>query len=520
MKIFNAALTALLLFACAAASAAAPTRFDVDVSDAPARQFFLGLARRGGENVVVHPKVAGTLTLSMRGVTVAETLDAAREMYGFEFRRVAAGYFVMPARAQLRMFQVNYLDLNRTGTSRTSVSSGSIAESGRQSTDAGSVSVAGTAGATSPESSGSGSPDATGTNIVTQTATDFWSQLEASLRALVGTAPDHNVVINRHSGMVAVRADPDELRSVAEYLAQIQRTVSRQVVLEAKIIEVQLNDAFQAGINWATVLRDGRGTYFGGQASPPDGFDANLLNSPGRDITVSPGNPVQGFVNRSLGGAFLLAVDLPDFNVLIDLLSTQGNARVLSSPRVATLHNQKAVIKAGTDEFFVTKVSSDTVTGNAVSTSRDVELTPFFSGIALDVTPQISDDDRVTLHVHPSVSDVRDQTKRVTVDGKTDELPLAISEIRESDSIVQARSGQTIIIGGLMRDSKREQRYATPWLSGIPGLGNLFKSRRDVSTKTELVILLRPIIVDDPTSAQLAQDAEARAEKLGRAAVR
>jgi MSHA biogenesis protein MshL len=286
------------------------------------------------------------------------------------------------------------------------------------------------------------------------------------------------------------------------------------VVLEAKVIEVELNDAYQAGINWATVLRDGNKTYFGGQSTPPDGFDNELLTNTGNPIDVTPGNPVNGFASRTLGGAFTLAVDMQDISAFIDLLKVQGNARVLSSPRVATLHNQKAVIKAGTDEFFVTGLESNTTTGNSTSTSREVKLTPFFSGIALDVTPQIDATGHVILHIHPSVSDVRDRTKRVTVSGQVDELPLAVSEVRESDSVVKARSGQVIVIGGLMRSTRREQQFATPWLSAIPGVGELFKSRRNSDIKTELVILLRPIVIDDASASQLAAEAEARIEAL------
>jgi MSHA biogenesis protein MshL len=163
---------------------------------------------------------------------------------------------------------------------------------------------------------------------------------------------------------------------------------------------------------------------------------------------------------------------------------------------VSTLNNQKAVIKAGTDEFFVTNVSSNTVTGTSSATSRNVELTPFFSGIALDVTPQISADGEVTLHIHPTVSEVTDQEKDLTVSGETDTLPLAFSQIRESDSIVKARSGQIIVIGGLMRNATTDENFGTPGLSKIPGLGNLFKSRRSVEQKTELVILLKPIVID------------------------
>jgi len=192
-----------------------------------------------------------------------------------------------------------------------------------------------------------------------------------------------------------------------------------------------------------------------------------------------------------------MAFDIGDFNSFIELLEVQGETRVLSSPRVSTLNNQKAVIKAGSDEFFVTDISSDTVTGTASATSRDITLTPFFSGIALDVTPQISADGTIILHIHPTVSEVTDQQKVVTISGETDTLPLAFSEIRESDSIVRAKSGQIIVIGGLMRRTSRTDVFGMPVLRHIPGIGKLFQSTREIETKTELVILLRPVVVDD-----------------------
>ena len=170
---------------------------------------------------------------------------------------------------------------------------------------------------------------------------------------------------------------------------------------------------------------------------------------------------------------------------------------------MSTLNNQKAVIKAGSDEFFVTDISSNTVTGTASTTNRDVELTPFFSGIALDVTPQVSSDGDIILHIHPTVSEVEDQLKDIALGGSQDEvvsLPLALSEVRESDSIVRARSGQIIVIGGLMQNTMREQQFRTPVLGSIPGVGALFRSTRELETKTELVILLKPVVVDDDES--------------------
>jgi MSHA biogenesis protein MshL len=290
-------------------------------------------------------------------------------------------------------------------------------------------------------------------------------------------------------------------------------------VLEAKIIEVTLNDGFQAGVNWAAVQERANGDVFaGGNLSGGRQIDRGLPLG-GTPLTVGPGNPVSSFPSETIGAAFAMALDIGDFNAFVELLETQGETRVLSSPRVATLNNQKAVIKAGTDEFFVTDVSSNTVTGTAATTSRDVTLTPFFSGIALDVTPQISASGEVILHIHPTVSEVTDQTKELTVSGETDALPLAFSEVRESDSVVKAQSGQIIAIGGLMRNSSRRLDYGTPWLGRIPGLKRLFGSSRDVETKTELVILLRPIVVDDDEDwPAIIQPAAARLTALEGAA--
>jgi MSHA biogenesis protein MshL len=488
-----------------AAMAATEPRFDIEVVDAPARAFFTGLASRGGGNLLVHPEVKGAITMTLRAVTVSEVLDAARELYGYDYRHLPAGYFVLPVALRTQFYTVNYLDMSRSGSSRTSVSSGSITES--KSTNSGSNS---TSTATAASSGSEPTASLTGTVIVSQTQADFWGQIESNLKSIIGADAERRIIVNRQSGVVAVRASPDEQRSVAEYLRRVQSTATRQVILEAKILEVDLSDAYQAGINWAAVLKHGGDTYTLGAASPPGGFDANLLTTAGRNTIVGPGNPLTQFAATTLGSAFTLAIDTSDVNAVVDLLKVQGNTRVLSSPRVATLHNQKAVIKAGTDELFVTGVKSNTVTGTATSSSREVELTPFFSGVALDVTPQIGDDGEVILHVHPSVSEVRDQTKRLTVNGQTDELPLAVSEIRESDSVVRARSGQVVIIGGMMRSTRGSQNFATPFLSSIPGLGNLFKSKRNLEHKTELVILLKPLVVDDAAAMELAAAAAAR----------
>lgn len=485
----------LSIEASAQSNGAGEPRFDVQAEDAAARAFFQKLADETQHNMLVHPEITGRVSLRLKRVTVADVLNATRDLYGYDYRRVSTGYMVLPATLQTRVFQVNYLDLHRLGVSKTRVSSGRISQ---DETQGGSIdAVSGQSHADSSQQNG----NVTGTSIVTQNTSDFWEAVALDLRAILGIAPDkptdRSVVINGQSGVIVVRGMPNELRDVADYLAKTESTVTRQVVLEAKIVEIELSDAYQAGINWAAVLRDGNDRFFLGQSAPPGGFDDDLLAPRGTPVTVAPGNLVNGFINDALGGAFTLAADLTDFNAFIELLGLQGRTRVLSSPRVSTLHNQKAVIKAGSDEFFVTGVSSNTTTGQATTTTVDLELTPFFSGVALDVTPQISEGGEVLMHIHPTVSDVTDQQKTFSVRGQTDSLPLALSQIRESDSIVRAKSGQIIVIGGLMRETRRRQDYRTPLLGDVPGLGRLFRSERDRTATTELVILLRPLVVNE-----------------------
>ncbi|MEX0606753.1 MAG: pilus (MSHA type) biogenesis protein MshL, partial [Halofilum sp. (in: g-proteobacteria)] len=232
-----------------------------------------------------------------------------------------------------------------------------------------------------------------------------------------------------------------------------------------------------------------------GQTGVRDGRSTVLTESGAFDpSSVTSANGVD------FGGVFAVGAQTADFAALLRLLDSQGDVQVLSSPRVSTVNNQKAVIKVGSDEFFVTDIESDTdISASTSNRSVDVDLTPFFSGIALDVTPQIGRAGDVTLHVHPTVSDVRDQTKTITVGGQTQSVPLAFSQVRESDSVVRARDGQVIVIGGLMEDQSTRRRAQSGGLGDLPLIGGLFRQSADSSRRTELVILLKPTIADSPS---------------------
>ena len=505
-RIFSFILLTLSVGAFGSA-AADEARFDLAVTNAPARAFFDGLVDGTAYNIVLQPGETAPITLKLKNVTVIDVLDAVRDAYGYDYRRLSTGFLIIPPSLQTRLYQINYIDLERRGTSRMRVASGQVGQSSNPSAaqgspQSGSAGAAGElsepAGLVFADGGGGRIKEVTGTSVSTRSSSDFWHDLDVSLHGLIGSEAGRTVVINAAAGIIAVRATPRELRDITQFLEKIQNVSTRQVVLEAKIVEVELSSGFQSGINWAAIGKNGGQTYSGFQTGPQAGFGgANLLNQPSTPVTVGPGNAITSTVTNTLGGAFSLAVNTADFSTYIELLSTQGKTRVLSSPRVSTLNNQKAVIKAGSDQYFVTGVTSNTVVGTAASNTSNVDLAPFFSGVALDVTPQISDSGEVILHIHPTVSQVAANVQVFTVNGVANSLPLALSQVRESDSVVKARSGQLIVIGGLMQTTRTAQDYGIPGLGSLPVIGNLFKSQQKSEVHSELVILLRPIVIDN-----------------------
>lgn len=476
-------------------------RFDLSVANAPARQVFLGLVEGTPYEIVLHPDVSGNVTLNLKDITVPEAMNALREVYGYEYRREGNRYFILGREMQTRIFHVNYLNLVRRGKSDTRVQSGEI---GSRTSGSGSTGTTGSAGG-----------EVTSIQVETQSQTDFWKDLGDTLRAIVGTSGDRRVIVNPQASIAVVRAMPDELRVVENYLGVTHANVNRQVVLEAKILEVELNDAFQAGINWSKI----HGNYTFGQVGGGSAFGGSGLseiagNTGNLNPTTGTFTPISGTNASAFGGIFSVAAKTNDFAAFVELLKSQGEVQVLSSPRVSTVNNQKAVIKIGGDEFFVTGVSGSTATTAGLVTAPTVQLTSFFSGIVLDVTPQIDEHNNIVLHIHPSVSTITQKDKSFSVFGQGFTLPLAASTIQESDNVVRAQSEQIIVIGGLMKEASTDQNASVPLLGDIPIVGNLFKHRKITRVKRELVILLKPTIVGGGEWGGEIKDLQERMKKL------
>jgi MSHA biogenesis protein MshL len=558
-------------------------RFSVAFNNVPATQFFTAIAAGTRYNVLVHPGVTGAISANLKDVTLFEALDAIRELYGYDYTVEGSRIVVRsPDELQSRIFHINYLNGNRVGTSETRVSSG-------------------TGGTQQPSSSGvPGGPTTTAqgaqnilradSSKVRSTSTaDFWADLKRALETILGiddikvsenvteetqsTASTvlyprtvvprasesvsggrtttfmaserrlkgASVVVNPQSGVIVVRATLREMHEVEAFLKASQLSIERQVILEAKILEVQLNDSFQSGVNWASFasiagIRNNRtsagfiapGTSLASAAQSNDLATTigttNLTTGLAGNSTLSATTSLAlSATGNAAGSIFGFAFQTNNFATLLTFLETQGTVHVLSSPRIATLNNQKAILKVGTDDFFVTNVSSNTnQNASTTSTTPEVTLQQFFSGVVLDVTPQIDEDNNITLHVHPSVTQVSTQNKLIDLGslGRLN-LPLASSNTSETDSVVRGGSGQVIAIGGLMRQATTSDNSQVPGAGDVPILGGLFRSTNKLTQKRELVILIKPTVVQDSTAWDKdVQESQRRMQSLDPALVK
>ncbi len=494
------------------AASASERRFSVTLANTTPEMLFMALLHETPLSVAVEPALTGPWSISLKDVTLREALELLRELHDLEYKVVGRQILVSKAQLQARLYNVDYPSFNRAGRSELRVVSGSMTGSG----GAG----GGSSGAAMPSgASGNGAAGATGgggssgaesSRVTTQQRNDLWSEVETSVKALVGEKDGRQVVVSPQSGTIVVRALPREHRAVADYLEATRLNVQRQVMLEAKVVEVQLRDSERSGINWAA-FRAGLSKSASVGVVAPGGTLSPVGPLVGGLLTATPGGAISNPATQP--GALLgLAFQTSDFAAVLEFLGSQGHTQVLSSPRIATLNNQKAVLKVGTDDLFVTNISTTTTAvGNSSATTPNIALQPFFSGISLDVTPNINAEGYITLHIHPAVSSVSERNKVLNLGTQgTFSLPLASSDINETDAVVRAKDGQILAIGGLMRQAE------TGGDSGVPGTEGTVLRRllggqtNRLSEKRELVILLKPTIIDPAGDSALRGDALSR----------
>ncbi|MET2849692.1 pilus (MSHA type) biogenesis protein MshL [Vibrio owensii] len=450
-------------------------RFRIQANAVEARSFFASLVKGTEYSVAIHPAVQGNITVNLSDVTLDEVLNVVQNMYGYDVVKSGKVIQIYPAGMRTVTIPVDYLQFKRSGRSLTSIVTGSVTSAGTSSSGGSSDD------SDSSDSNNNGDSSTTstgGTRIETITESDFWPMLQQAVANLIGSGKGQSVVVTPQAGVITVRAFPDEIREVREFLGVSQKRMQRQVILEAKILEVTLSDGYQQGINWSNM-------------------SASIGNSGSVVVDRNPVTLPLDAIGSLLGGQTNVTFSDGNFEAVMNFMATQGDLNVLSSPRITAANNQKSVIKVGTDEYFVTELSSNAGNGENSNAVPEVELTPFFSGISLDVTPQIDDKGNVFLHVHPAVIEVEEEIKKLNLGGDFQDiqLPLAKSSIRESDSVIRAKDGDVVVIGGLMKQQNLEQVSKVPFLGDVPALGNLFRNINNVTQKTELVILLKPTVV-------------------------
>ncbi len=492
-----------------ATPAPAEPKLDLLVNNAQAREVFLAIVADTRYSMLMHPDVTGTLSVTLRGVTVPEALESIRDVYGYDFKIEGRRIVVYAPTLQTRVFTINYPHALRVGSSDLRVSSGVTSNTTKTDDNNSGNSTSQANGSASGTKSTTEAPgqQVIGSRVSTTSRTDYWAELTDAVKGILGNGAGRNVIVSPQAGIMAVRGMPDELRQVSQFLKAAQIAVERQVMLEAKIVEVELRDGYQSGIDWSALRNTGR--YTGVIGSVGGGTANNVLvngvttNVPGFPANLTPALTGTQTLPAATGGLFGLALATDGFQAVLGFLETRGDIQILSSPRIATMNNQKALLKVGADDFFVTNVSGGSAgtpaTGTTPATAPSMPtltLTPFFSGVALDVTPQIDDGNNITLLIRPSVTNVTETTKQVDLGSNgIFKLPLASSSVNESDTMVRIQDGNIVAIGGLMQLQSNRSASGLPGSTDVPLLSSILGNKVNSGRKKELIVLIKPTII-------------------------
>ncbi len=490
-------------------------RFSFFARDLNVQDILLALSRESDLNIVVAPEITGKVTIDLKKVTLKEALDAVLTPLGWTYS--IDGKFVKISRPQTesRIFTLNYIATKRTG--KREVYASTSTGGGLQTST-----LPGQQTALSPGGQRTGYTD-----LVSVDEMDLWKEIHKGLEAIIfGSVEEKEkettsdtekitwtrtdgkgkkLIVNRSAGVVWVTDYPLNLNKIASYLETVEGSSQRQVTIQAKIVEVVLNDEHREGINWETIeglprsinlawgLTDKTGTK-----GFPGGQSGYISGASGTGTTQSTIDTPGLFKIKPYGGILAIggAGTEVSLSQIMEAIAKQGDLKILSSPTISTLNNQKAIIRVGNqDVFFITGAVATQTTVTQIIQPMTIDI-----GILLDVTPQIADDGAIIMNIHPSITDKTGE--KLTPDGKST-FPLL--SVRETDTTVRVRDGQTIIIAGLMQERKEENYVGVPALQSAPVVGGLFRYKKQTKTNTELVIMITPTLqvgrkVEDLTS--------------------
>jgi len=434
--------------------------FSFSLREADVKDILRAIGKQADYNVVIEPDVQGMTTVDLKNVTLDKALEYILEPLGFTYKIEGKTIYASKPKVETKIFTINYIALKKIGTSNVYATPGTI---GGTST---------TSGGTTTTSSSSGSQ----VSVKSETESDLWKSLEENVKALI--SKDGKFVVNKQTMMIFVTDYPKNLKDMEIFLKAVEGVIQRQVMIEAKIVEVQLNDESRQGINWQFV-----GAKIGEFNLQGQQVFLNQLTTVIPSATTPAVADIPFF--RIFGGNKNMVMD----NTFIDLLRTYGKVETVSNPKIATLNNQRAIIKVTTQDVYFETTQTAASTGAAnptiTATAKFVDV-----GLTLDVTPQVDDKGNIILSVHPIMSE---RISDVAAPGIG--TPVPVLDIREVDTIVKVREGETIVIGGLIKSRKTDTHTGTKGLMDIPILGSLFKLKEKESAKSELVIFLTPRII-------------------------
>ena len=512
---------------------AKPQTYSVVVNEVPVKELLLALARDTKQNIDIHSGLTGLVSLNAINETLPAILERISKQVNMRYRTEGNTIIVSPDVAYVKTYRVNYVNMTRDTTS-------SIGVTGEIATGSGSS-------ASSATTSGSA------TMVRSTSSNNFWVELRDNIRGILNSTrlqalsadaraerrelikqeqdlrvrqieaaskagqgasglvtslqtgattgtpqpaslvPD-DVVVNPVSGTITINATDYQHQLIQKHLDSVTSAIQRQVLIEATIVEVVLSDAFQAGIDWSRLPISGglsiTQALLGGFNAAATGAGA----SPGNAMTIAYTNPTTNVGNIS---------------GTVKLLEEFGSSRVLSSPKLMAMNNQTALLKV-VDNLVYFEIKADTTTTSTgpSQTTFNTTAKSVSVGVVMGVTPQINEDGRVLLNVRPTITRlnnsqpfVNDPNPSLCDVTRTTCIanPVPQIQVREMESVLQVVSGQTVILGGLMQDNATTSREQIPGADALGAAGDLLRFRNQGARKSELVIFLRPTVVQNPS---------------------
>lgn len=518
--------------------------YSVVVNEVPVKEILFALARESNLNIDIHPSIQGRVTLNAVDQTLPAILERLAKQVDLTYKVENNVLSITPDHPVLRTYKIDYVNMSRD-TKGFIGAAAEISSTGQSATT-------GSGGTSVTTSASGGANNSSRTSVTSESQNRFWENLEKNIKELLAetdkeviitregnpqsAAPVPNtdgvtgalaaaispasttstedrekaraeyktlfaatVISNREAGVITVRGTNKQHEKVREFIDKVMSSAKRQVLIEATIVEVQLNDGYQAGIDWSRLGNAGASSGFtlSQRLQLPEGFARGDLQTRGTGTGL-------------IAGYFNPASSLGNIAASIRLLKEFGETKVLSSPKLMVLNNQTAVLKVVDNLVYFTVQSqiSQSASGVSGTNLQSVTTTPNTVpvGIVMSVTPQINDTGNVNINVRPTISSliryVPDPNPQLDL-AKVDYQGIPEIQVREMESLLQISSGNTAVLGGLMQDVINSRTDKVPGLSDIPGVGRAFTGRNDSNRKTELVIFLRPTVI---TNASLESD--------------